>query len=175
MKSREHVRSHHKKDPFCDIVTFCLVQKYAKRVANLGDESPTAQKNRNKKIKSRAHLLLYKRLASALLRLAHCCCVSSLLPVSVPILEPESPWKGSFWAILYSFRALRVGFDNQGMSNQLSSGGARSYSNSWYYLRLHHTHITCIDNTCRVSKVSINSCTRSVWWLRSEFFATHTS
>ena len=30
-------------------------------------------------------------LASNLLRKAHCCCVSSLHPVSVQILEPESP------------------------------------------------------------------------------------
>ena len=29
------------KGPFCDDVTFCLVQNYAKPIADLGDEKPT--------------------------------------------------------------------------------------------------------------------------------------
>ena len=42
------------------------------------------------------------------------------------------------------------------MSNQVKSGVARVYSNWQYYLRSHLSNIACIDNTCPVSKTSLN-------------------
>ena len=48
-------------------------------------------------------------------------------PASALLSHPEKDLLGPF---LYPFGALRVGFDNRAISNQVSSGGARSYINS---------------------------------------------
>ena len=85
------------------------------------------------------HKFFYQQvLASALLRLAHCCCVSGLHPVSVQSPEPESPLKGSHGAVYMSLWAPQDRV-RQSMSNQVKLGGARVYSNSEYYLRSHHS------------------------------------
>ena len=34
------------KGPFCDVLTLCLVQYFAKRIANLGDENPVTKKKK---------------------------------------------------------------------------------------------------------------------------------
>ena len=73
-------------------------------------------------------------LASALLRLAYYCCVSSL-QVSAQSLEQSrarSPWKGSHGAVSYVSLLPPQGRVRQSMSNQVKQvreGSARVYSN----------------------------------------------
>ena len=56
MKSREHVRSQPKKNPFARL-SHCIVRK---NIANLGDEKPTRKKDRNKEITILYHVLGFR-------------------------------------------------------------------------------------------------------------------
>ena len=60
------------------------------------------------------------------------------------------------------------------MLNQVKAGGVGVCSNSQHCLRSHHSNITCIYKTSRVSKGSINM-HRVFTWLRLSSFAMRTS